>query len=386
MIDRFERPTVAVVGAGDVGGAVLRHLAASGEVGALWALDVDAERARRAAADAAAVALYSGEPPRVGSAPVDVLSPGALEEALRAIEPDVVVQAATLQSWWVLTQLPEHLWRRLEVGARFGPWLPFHLVPARNVVQAVRQLDAATPVVNIAFPDAVNAVLAAAGQAPTCGAGNSDLLRSGIRLAAAARLGVAPERIDLEWIGHHYHVVYYWMGLDEVEELDPSTYHLRVLLDGEDLAAERVDAVETLAAAGRDLPPGRLIGERTAASAAKNVRLLMRPGPTDDHAPAPNGLVGGYDVRFERGAVQLRLPRGVDEEEARRITERAQRGDGIESIAADGVVRFTREAAEAMREVLGYDCSELRPEEADDRVVELRARLAELVARGAAAG
>jgi hypothetical protein len=76
----------------------------------------------------------------------------------------------------------------------------------------------------------------------------------------------------------------------------------------------------------------------------------------------------------------------VDEEEARRITERAQRGDGIESIAADGVVRFTREAAEAMREVLGYDCSELRPEEADDRVVELRARLAELVARGAAAG
>jgi hypothetical protein len=331
------------------------------------------------------VALYTGTPPRVGSRDVDVLTPGALAGALREIAPDAVVQAATLQSWWVLTQLPEDLWRRLEVGARFGPWLPFHLVPTRNVMQAVRELDAATPVVNIAFPDAVNAVLAASGLAPTCGAGNSDLLRPGIRLAAAERLGVAPERVDLEWIGHHYHVVYYWMGLDRVEELDPATYHLRVLLDGEDVT-ERIDVRAILAAAGRDLPPGRLIGERTAASAAKNVRLLLRSGPTDDHTPAPNGLVGGYDVRFERGAVHVSLPRGVDEPTARQIAERAQRGDGIESIAAGGVVRFTREATDAMREILGYECTELRPEEADDRVVELRRRLSELVARGAAAG
>jgi hypothetical protein len=369
-------PTVAVVGAGDIGSAVLRHLALSREVGSLWALDLDAERAQRAAGDAAAVALYSGASPRVASGQVDVLSPDALSEALRRIAPDLVVQAATLQSWWVLTQLPEDLWRRLEVGARFGPWLPFHLVPARNVMQAVRELDAPTPVVNIAFPDAVNAVLAAAGLAPTCGAGNSDLLRPGIRLAAAERLGVAPDRVELEWIGHHYHVVYYWMGLDEVEELDPDTYHLRVLVDGVD-AGDRVDPCEALASAGRDLPRGRQIGERTAASAAKNVSLLLRPEATDDHTPAPNGLVGGYDVRFERGVVGLRLPPGLDRDAARLICERAQHGDGIESIAADGTARFTPEAVETMRDVLGYDCELLRPEEADDRAAELRARLAE---------
>jgi len=371
--------TVAVVGAGDVGGGVLRHLALSGEVGSLWALDVDADRARRAVADAAALALYVGTPPRIASKPVDVLSADELEAALRAIAPDVVVQAATLQSWWVLTQLPRDLWRRLELGARFGPWLPFHLVPTRNVMRAVRRIDASTPVVNVAFPDAVNAVLAAAGLAPTCGAGNSDLLRPGIRLAVAERLSVPAERVELEWIGHHYHVVYYWMDLDEVEELDPATYRLRLFLDGEDVT-DRVDPREALAAAGGALPPGRLIAERTAASAAKNVRLLLRSGATDDHTPAPNGLVGGYDARFEHGAVRLRLPRGLDEVEARRIGERAQRGDGIESIAADGAVRFTPEAAGAMREILGYDCDVLRPDEADERVVELRARLAELAA------
>jgi len=372
-------PTVAVVGAGDVGGAVLRHLATSGEIGALWALDVDADRARRAVTDAAALALYVGAAPRIASMRVDVLARDELAEAFRSIAPDVVVQAATLQSWWVLTQLPRDLWRRLEVGARFGPWLPFHLVPARNVMRAARETDHAITVVNVAFPDAVNAVLAAAKLAPTCGAGNSDLLRPGIRIAAAERLRVAVDRVELEWIGHHYHVVYYWMGLDEVEELDPATYHLRVLLDGEDVT-ETVEASEALAAAGRDLPPGRLIGERTAASAAKNVRLLLRSEATDDHTAAPNGLVGGYDARFEHGAVRLRLPRGLDEVDARRIGERAQRGDGIESIAVDGTVRFTSDAAGAMREILGYDCDELRPDEADERVVELRARLVEVAA------
>jgi hypothetical protein len=370
-------PTVVVVGAGDVGSAVMRYLALSGEVGELWAIDVDAERARRAAADAAAVALYTDVPPRVASGNVDVLSPDALHEMLGAIGPQLVVQAATFQSWWVITQLPKELWRRLEVGARFGPWLPFHLVPTRNVMRAVRELDRGMPVVNVAFPDAVNAVLAADRLAPTCGAGNSDLLRPGIRLAAAARLGVPPDRIELEWIGHHYHVVHSWMALDEVEQLDPATYHLRVLLDGEDVSS-RLDLHETLAAAGRDLPPGRLIGERTAASAAKNVRLLLRSAATDDHTAAPNGLVGGYDVRFEAGAVQLRLPRGLAEQEAQAICGRAQRGDGIESIAADGTVRFTTEAAETMREVLDYDCDLLRPEDAEDRVDELRSRLAAL--------
>jgi Saccharopine dehydrogenase NADP binding domain len=370
-------PTVAVVGAGDVGSAVTRHLALSCDLGELWVLDLDVERARRAAEDAAAVALYTGASPRVTSRQVDVLSPDALHETLAAIGPQLVVQAATLQSWWVLTQLPKDLWRRLEVGARFGPWLPFHLVLARNVMRAVRELETRPLVVNVAFPDAVNAVLAADGLAPTCGAGNSDLLRPAIRLVAADRLGVPAGRVDLEWIGHHYHVVYYWMGLDAVEELDPQTYHLRVLLDGEDVG-DRLDVRDTLAAAGRHLPPGRLIGERTAASAAKNARLLLRSGASDDHAAAPNGLVGGYDVRFEAGAASLRLPVGLTEEDGRAICERAQRGDGIESIAADGSVRFTIDAAETMRDVLDYDCDVLRPEDADARVVELRAKLSEL--------
>jgi hypothetical protein len=375
-------PTVAVVGSGDVGSAVLRNLALSGEVGELWALDVDEHRAQVAAEDAAAIALYTDRLPRVGAKRADVLEPETLDDALGSLQPDAVVQAATLQSWWVITQLPDALWKRLETEARFGPWLPFHLLPAASVMVAARRVCPDAPVVNVAFPDAVNPVLAAMGLAPTCGAGNSDLLRPGIRLAAAGQLRVSPAEVELELIAHHYHVAYYWMELEHVEPLRPRSFHFRIRLDGEDVT-DRLDAEQLLATAGRRLPRGRHIAERTAASAAKNVRLLLRSDQSDDHTSAPDGLIGGYDVRFGGRAVEVRLPVGVDAAAARRINERAQVGDGIAAIGDDGAVTFTDQATEAMRDILGYDCEVLRPEEAPDRAAELKSRLEALA--GAAA-
>ena len=323
--------TAVVVGAGDVGAAVLRHLAGSGEFHEVWALDIDAERARLAVHDAVAIASYTGSAPSPRSAAADVLNVDELATTLSAISPSVIVQTATLQSWWVITQLPPETWTRLEREARFGPWLPFHLAPAASVLAAAKSACPGVPVVNVAFPDAVNAVLAALGTPATTGAGNSELLRPGLRQAAAERLEASAERVTLEWIGHHYHVVYYWMELEAVETLDPGSFHLRVRLDGRDVTSE-IDVADVLATAGRRLPKGRAIGERTAASAAKNARLLLRPGSIDDHASSALGLAGGCDVRFVDGVVELRLPdrRGCVGSEAHpgpRTTRRRHRGD-----------------------------------------------------------
>jgi hypothetical protein len=245
-----------------------------------------------------------------------------------------------------------------------------------RVMESANRTLPGVPVVNIAFPDAVNPVLGKIGLAPTCGAGNSDLLRPGLILAASRRLGVDPSTIDLELIAHHYHVVYYWMGLEFEEELDPRTYRLRVCVDGQDLTSQ-VDPPSLMAEAGHLLPKGRAIGERTAASAVKNVRLLLREETGEDHATAPSGLAGGYDVRFGNGKIELRLPEGLDRVAAAAYAERAQIGDGIEAVHLDGSVTFTATAANAMREVLGYDCRVLRIDEVEGRVGELRARLRE---------
>lgn len=257
--------------------------------------------------------------------------------------------------------------------------MPFHLAPAASVLAGAKDACPGAPVVNVAFPDAVNPVLAALGTSATVGPGNSDLLRPGIRQAAAEALDVAAERVTLEWIGHHYHVVYYWMELEEVESLDPESFYLRVELDGRDVTGD-LDPATILATAGRRLPKGRLIGERTAATAAKNARLLLRSGSIDEHASSALGLGGGLDVRFVDGKVEPRLPSGVDLEFAKRTMACAQLGDGIADIDGQGNVTFTEPAATAMHDILGYDCHVLRPDEAVDRVGELRERLATLTA------
>src|SRR2546421_586283 len=84
--------------------------------------------------------------------------------------------------------------------------------------------------------------------------------RAGIRVAASARLRVPIERVDLELLAHHYHVAYFWQRLEEHEPLARDTWHLRVLVDGEDRSGE-LDLADLLAEAGRDIPSGRAVAE-----------------------------------------------------------------------------------------------------------------------------
>ncbi len=366
---------VAVFGAGDIGGAVLRSLAGYPEASRLWAFDVDARHLEVVAGDVAAIGAYRERAPEVRFHALDMRSEDQVAEALVMAQADVIVQAATLQSWWVITQLPREVWRALEFGARFGPWLPLHLTLVLKLMRARAQAGLATPVVNISFPDAVNPVLGQLGIAPTCGAGNSDLLWAGIRGVAARRLGAPIQDVEVFLLAHHFHVVYFWMGLEEVETLADYPFRLRVLLNGREVTDE-LGARQLLTEAGRLLPKGRAIGARTAESAVKNVLRLLRDDATPTHAPGPAGLVGGYDVRLSREGAEVIWPPGMSLAEARAINERAQRGDGIARIAPGGAVEFTPEAHRTMKELLGYDCPVLRPDEAEARAEELKERLA----------
>jgi hypothetical protein len=369
--------TAAVFGTGDVGSAVLRRLAGCDAIDRLCAFDVDEQRARRAIVDAAAVASYAKTPPVTEWAAVDLRDLDRVADALARVQPDVIVNAASLQSWWVVSQLPDAV--RLELDqARFGPWLPLHLLPARKLMEARARVAAHVPVVNVAFTDLVNPVLGRLGLAPACGAGNSELLHAGIRIVAAARLRVPVARVDLELLAHHYHVAYFWQGLEEHEPLARDTWHLRVLVDGADRSAE-LDLADLMAEAGRDIPPGRAVAERTAASAVKNALLLIGEVDEPTHASAPDGLAGGYDATLGPSGVRVRLPEGFSPEQAQAIHERAQLGDGVRSIEPDGRVVFTDSSAAAMREALGYECAVFDPREAEARAGELSARMRALL-------
>jgi hypothetical protein len=374
---------VAVLGIGDLGGTLLRSLAQTPEVSRLYAVDVDETRLAAEVADAAAVSSYAADSCTVHPVAVDMRNIEALAAEMTRIKPDVVVNTATLQSWWVITQLPRRVWRQLEEQARFGPWLPMHLTLALNLMRALKVAGLAPAVVNVAFPDAVNPVLAGLGLAPTCGAGNSDLLRAGIRWAAARRLNVPIRDVAVYLLAHHFHVVYFWMELERMESLGDRPYWLRVRVGDTDVT-EELGAESLLAEAGRTLPRGRAIMARTAASAVEKVRHLLRDDDGLSHAPGPAGLPGGYDVRLSRSGARVVLPPGVTRDHARAMMEQAQRGDGIESIRTDGTVEFTAAAREAMHRVLGYDCPVLQPAESEARAGELRERLEALARRDTA--
>lgn len=367
--------TMAVFGSGDVGEAVLRFSAADPGISKLWALDLDERRAEVAVNEAAAIAAHRGRAPEVNWRTVDMTSREQIGEALTHIQPDVVVQTATLQSWWVLSQLPSEQYRRLAFEARFGPWLPLHLLPAMRLMEACAEVGIEVPVVNVAFPDGVNPVLGGLGLTPATGAGNSDLLHPGIRCLVARRFGVPVTDVDVRLLAHHNHVDLFWTGLEEVEELNPSTFWLRVASGGED-RTEEVDPSELLREAGRLLPKGRAIAQRTASSAAKNALLLLGETRTRTHTSAPVGLVGGYDVCLSKAGVEILWPEPLSPDEAKAVNERAQVGDGVERIEDNGTVHFTEAAASVMHEVLGYDCKVLHPKDAEGRATELRERLA----------
>jgi hypothetical protein len=132
--------------------------------------------------------------------------------------------------------------------------------------------------------------------------------------------------------------------------------------------------VERLFRAPWPLPQGRDTHELSAAATAHAVRALLRDEPTATHAPAPNGLPGGYPVRLSRRGIELDLPERLSQDEAIAVNERAAAFDGIERIEPDGAIVFTGDVAAGSERLLGLRLERVRPDEVDAVADELAAR------------
>ena len=124
---------------------------------------------------------------------------------------------------------------------------------------------------------------------------------------------------------------------------------------------------------------GALVDQmRTAASFLKNVlAVYYDTRRTHVCVPGPNGLPGAYPIRLGEEGAELVLP-GISLEEAVEINEAGARNDGIERVKDDGTVVFLEENVEHMREVVGYECEELKPSESEERARELNQLLKRL--------
>ena len=86
--------------------------------------------------------------------------------------------------------------------------------------------------------------------------------------------------------------------------------------------------------------------------------------------PGPNGLPGAYPCRLGEDGAEVFVP-DIGVKEAIKINQAGGQHDGIKRIKDDGTVVFMDENVEYMREVVGYDCKELKPSESEERAREL---------------
>lgn len=368
-----ERCKILILGQGVLASAVLDFLAQSDRQFRIFIAARDADKLARRVNLARYTALNLGRDPVIEPCAIDLMDGERSAALIASVAPDIIFNATTLHSWWVITQLPPAAFQRID-RARGGVWTPMHLVLVRRLMLAAHAADFKGVVVNASYPDVTHAALAAEGLAPLVGIGNVANAVPGLRLAAAHLLQAPVAEVDVRFFAHHF--LSYRMP--STGRTDGAPYHLSVYRRGKEVALDAGDHNEIFQlVAGRFRRVKGLAGQSvTASSATAILRALVNREACVVHAPGPLGLVGGYPVRFGERRIAIDLPSGLALEAAIDINRRCQTYDGIDDIDARGTVHFTADAADVLREELGYDCRRLPLEECEARAEELARKFA----------
>ena len=158
MLNVEPNGTVLVCGLGELGGLVLELLARSPTFrGRLVGADLNADLGLRKVNSARQGAICWGVPPKIDFRACDLGDIAQTAAVIAEEKPTLIFNATTLASWWLRDLLPADVKAKLHaVGSGSGLWAPGHAALAYNLMQAVAQSGLAVPVINSAYPDAVN--------------------------------------------------------------------------------------------------------------------------------------------------------------------------------------------------------------------------------------
>ncbi len=337
-----------LVGVGDLGGWALEFLARTPEVDRVVTVKRSPWRGTSPVTLAMLGSIFQGHSKRFEHHTVDLADEDAMARLLAGVRPDAILHSATVQSprRFMNAEIDEGL--RAEIrSATFSLWLPWHLLPATQLVRAVERAGVDTHIVNAAFPDVVNhAIWRRFGHGPIAGAGNVEVCAATVLLYVMADRGLPADAVDVRLVGSHALMAY---GAAVVP------HHLRIEVEGEDVTAG-YDLASILSSWPEPIEWGRTDRfSLFAASAVKNAVALVGEVPTRTHMSGPVGMPGGYPVTVAGGRVELDLPGSLSPEEATAINDAAARFDAIDHVERNGTVVYTSEARAAM-ESIGYAC------------------------------
>jgi hypothetical protein len=371
-------PKILLVSLGKLNGLLLQLLARRPGIGEIVVATRNVDRAQPIVNLARMGAAAEGFFPALGVVSFDLNQASASAETLAAIRPDLTLVAPSLQSWWVLDEIPFQQAKPLR-PAGFGAWLPLQLLPMIRFMEAWRLSKLGTPILSAPYPDVVNPILATQGLEPTCGVGNVGELIPKLQCLLADRLSVPPDEVRV-WLAAHHAIQKYVYRQAKVEG-EPPPFLVSVEVGGREPSPE-VD-VRSLLLTAYALPQGLDFQFLTVGATIRVIAAFLEPPgrSTFLHVPAPAGLPGGYPVAVQDGAVRLDLPSRWRQEDAIEVNRVSHRWDGIDSVAPDGTVEFSEQTAGILREVLRYDWPRMRFEEVEPAANELRRRFDAYVGR-----
>jgi len=366
----MDQRSLLIVGLGDLAGYVLEFLARVPNIPRIVAADINEDWGYRKVNSAIAGASQFNLYPDIEFRHLDAFDIDKTAGLIQEVQPAVVYNSMTLQSWWVITTLPKDAYKTID-EARFGVWYPMHFVPIYKLMQAVKKSGVQTHVVNAAFPDLVNPALAKIGLAPTVGIGNIDNLVSSLRVVAARMLKVPLRSVTVYMVAPHF-VSYYAARFGQTAG---APYYLKVTVDDMD-ATSRLNMNEFLMnATTLGKRPGSVQAHPVVASSVCRIIMGILFNTNElGHAPGPNGLPGGYPIKMNARGVRVFLPENLTLEQAIKINNDAQVYEGVQSIENDGTVILTDKAASIFKNLLDYECKHYKVENCEAKAKELDAK------------
>lgn len=370
------KESILIVGTGELGGIVLELLCRQPGNWKIVTADANKDWGWRKTNSALMGASYLDLYPDIEFQEINLLDVERTAELLARIDPAIIYNGTTLQSWWVVNELPPEVNAQIyRPRCGLGPWVAMHLALSSKLMKAVDMSGIDTHVINSSFPDATNPSLSKVGLRPCVGIGNMDLIIPYLQRSASQALNIPMANIEVEMIGHHYHG-YNWCRNGTGYE---APHHLRIFCRGEDLTEELGD-LKSFVAGLPDLnmrPAGRHGQYLVAGSSVKNIMAIFNDSNLVTHAPGPEGLEGGYPVRLNRQGAEVVLPRAMTLDQARDLMCQAQQYDGIERIEDNGDIVLTDESYETFKELFGVDCRRVTIEDSLDQAQELRHKFEE---------
>jgi hypothetical protein len=280
-------------------------------------------------------AAMFNRPARVMSHQVDLSVPNAAAEAIAAVEPKVVVQAASFQSGSVISN-QGNAWTKLVAEGGLSATAVLQAPLSIEVARAVKTVRPRAHVINCCFPDVVNPLIAALDLPISCGVGNIAILAS----AFAGALGAGAGRLK---VLAHYQNIAPWRQPPDTR----TGRSARVWIDDREVADvyARFESVQLTREPAIEI---------SGPSGVPLMLAMARGSEWRGHVPGPNGLPGGYPVRLKNGHVELDLPAALTHDQAIAWNLRYEEESGL-IVAPDGRAAYTgvlRERLDAFSPVL----------------------------------